>query len=229
MRALLSNMVDRLFRAHSRRRLSRYFSRPFAESLDRLALDLEAVPGMMSPEASVTLFALSASQQTPGDVVEIGSWQGRSTIYLARGAKVSGNGRVFAIDHFLGNPGKESLYRVGRNDLSDLPAGFQRNIEAFDVSDVVELLPMSSRDAAKVLGSRSLSVRLLFIDGNHDYESVCADYDAFAPFLSRGSLVVFDDFSSAFPGVVRCVEERISSGAVAPLFSYGNTFVGAIA
>ncbi len=172
------------------------------------------------------LFTLSATQRIHGDTIEVGSWQGRSTIFLAKGAQIGGNGRVFAVDHFQGNPGKEGLYRISRDDLADVPDAFKRNVSAFDVAETVELLAMPSHAAAANLAGRAICARLLFIDGNHDYEAVLAGFVEFKPLLLPNALVVFDDFSTAFPGVTRCVGELVDSGVLKPIFCYGNCFVG---
>ncbi|MEZ5290983.1 MAG: class I SAM-dependent methyltransferase [Vicinamibacterales bacterium] len=225
MRRLLSTLVDRLLLVRARRRLARYGVDGPGASLDRLTLDLEAVPGMMTREAGPMLFALAATQALAGDIVEIGSWQGRSTIFLASGARAAANGTVYAVDHFRGNAGKEHLFRAGRDDLSDLPGRFGRNVERFGVSDRVELLAVDSASAARTLRDRDVRVRLLFIDGNHEHDAVRADVDAFRGLLLPRALVVFDDYSTSFPGVTRCVHELVAAGALAPRFQYGRCFV----
>jgi MMP 1-O-methyltransferase len=209
-----------------KRRLAHYSVDAPVISLDQLSLSLDSVPGMMSPEAGPTLFILSITQRIRGDIIEIGSWQGRSTIFLAKGALASQNGRVYAVDHFQGNPGKTGLYRVHRNDLSDLPDGFRRNVSEFDVARNVELLVMPSQSAAKKLAERNIRARMLFIDGNHDYNAVSSDFAAFKSLLLPGALVVFDDYSAAFPGVTRCVSDMINARLLKPLFCFGNCFVG---
>jgi predicted O-methyltransferase YrrM len=172
---------------------------------------------------------LAATQRTSGDIIEVGSWQGRSTIFLASGAKTSGNGKVYAVDHFLGNAGKEHLYRVSRDDLSDLAVNFKRNVEALGVTRQVELLAMPSASAARDLAGRNVRARLLFIDGNHEYEAVRADFAAFRSLLLPGALVALDDYSAAFPGVTRCATELVENGTLRPLFAYGNCFVAELA
>ena len=67
---------------------------------------------MISPEAAELLYGMVVAQNVEGDVLEIGSWQGKSTSYLARAVLDSRNGQMFAIDHFMGNAGKENLYFV---------------------------------------------------------------------------------------------------------------------
>jgi len=209
-----------------KRRLAHYSVDAPVISLDQLSLALDSVPGMMSSEAGPMLFILSITQRLRGDIIEIGSWQGRSTIFLAKGALLSQNGHVFAVDHFQGNPGKAGLYRVHRDDLSDLQDGFSRNVSKFDVAHNVELLGMPSQMAAKKLAERNILARMLFIDGNHDYNAVSSDFAAFKSLLLPGALVVFDDYSAVFPGVTRCVSELVDAKLLRPLFCFGNCFVG---
>ena len=226
MRNILSTLIAKLCRAQTLRRLKRYGVESSCVSLDKLEYALDAVPGMMAPEAGPVLFILSATQELSGDVIEVGSWQGRSTIYLAKGAQVNGNGQVYAIDHFLGNPGKELLYRAERNDLSDLEGCFRGHVSSFKVSEYIELMAMSSTAAAMILRERSVRARLLFIDGNHAFNAVMEDFEALRPVLLPQGLVIFDDFSPTFPGVVKCVGELVDGKIIRPIFSYGNCFVG---
>lgn len=58
-------------------------------SLDAIALSIK---GMINPISGRHLFALCYLQSEKGDVIEIGSWQGRSTSYLARATHLSNNG-----------------------------------------------------------------------------------------------------------------------------------------
>jgi len=63
-----------------------------------------SVPGMTTKQSGQNLYSLSYFQEEKGDVVEIGTWQGRSASFLARATHESGNGDFFAIDHFQGSP-----------------------------------------------------------------------------------------------------------------------------
>jgi hypothetical protein len=77
-----------------------------------------ATPGMISIRRAMYLYWLSYAGSIRGDIVEIGSWQGRSTIALAQGCADGNNGVVHAIDTFKGNPGHEAKYVVGVGDTS---------------------------------------------------------------------------------------------------------------
>jgi len=165
------------------------------------------IPGMVSLEEGVYLYFLAYSSSTTGDIIEIGSWQGRSTSFLAQGCRDSGNGIVHAIDPFTGNEGKENQYRVEKKDLSDLQQMFIKNIKDANLLDYVKLYPVSAKTARPDL--ESISARILFIDGNHDYGFVKSDMDMYLSLLKPGGIVVLDDYRPACSGVVKAVKETL--------------------
>lgn len=178
---------------------------------------------MLSSESGKFLYALCYMQQITGDVVEVGSWQGYSTSFLASAVSDSGNGRLYAIDHFRGNVGKEDRYRVGADDLSDLRGNFERNMRQLGYWDDLTLLDMPNEEAvARLTGS---NVRFLFIDGDHTREGVTKDIRLFFPLLLQGAIVVFDDFAARFPGVVEATDELLDRTPARRVFSYRNTLV----
>lgn len=191
--------------------------------LERLASISLSIPGMVTPESGKMLYALCAMQSISGDVVEIGSWQGRSTSFLARAVHDSGNGRFFAVDHFRGNVGKENSYVVDKNDLSDLKSNFLNNMKKLGLQSMVNLLDMSNSEAAAKF--RPGQIRFLFIDGDHTAQGVSRDIELFFPNLCSGAIVVFDDFSTAFPGLLQVVNNLLISRQINQCLSYKNTLV----
>jgi predicted O-methyltransferase YrrM len=193
--------------------------------IDGVAGAAATIPGMVSEDSGKLLFSLCYAQQLQGDVVEIGSWQGYSTSFLARAVIESGNGRLFAIDHFLGNAGKERFYVAGREDLSDLPRNFALNMERLGLSQTVTLLAMPNSEAAARLRDEGARVRFLFIDGDHSPDGVRRDVDLCLPYLLKGAIVVFDDCSPSAPGVIRLVDELIRKRVFSRAFACPNTLV----
>lgn len=181
---------------------------------------------MLSSESGKFLYALCYMQQLEGDVVEVGSWQGYSTSFLASAVRDSKNGVLFAIDHFRGNVGKEDRYRVGSEDLSDLRGNFERNMRRLGLWESIALLDMPNEAAVTRLPGRN--VRFLFIDGDHTREGVTKDIGLFFPLLLPGAIVVFDDFAARFPGVVEATDELLEDTPVRRIFSYANTLVLAL-
>jgi predicted O-methyltransferase YrrM len=196
---------------------------PEIPDFDRLAQAAAGIPSMLGQQTAFALYTLCYLQELAGDVVEIGSWQGYSTSFLAQAVRDSGNGTLYAIDHFKGNVGKERFYVVGRPDLSDLRQGFEDNLRRVGVRESVRLLDMPNEEAIRHLDG--VRVRLLFIDGDHTREGVEKDIRLFFPLVLTGGLVVFDDFSPNFPGLIEAVEDLVKTQPLQRAFAYRNTLV----
>ena len=160
-------------------------------------------PSMTTQKERHFLFLLSLMSSIKGDVVEIGSWLGGTTSYLAKGCQVASNGKVIAIDHFEGNPGKEELYRAEVREDETIFQVFQRNISIAGMTEHVQALKMDSLSARKIIQE---PVRMVFIDGNHEYDSVKQDIQLWEPLLKSGGYLVFHDFTNA-EGVSAAVRE----------------------
>ncbi|WP_373032037.1 class I SAM-dependent methyltransferase [Sulfurovum sp.] len=180
------------------------------------------IPGMVTQESGKFLYMLCYMQEVEGDVVEIGSWQGRSTSFLARAVKESKNGQFYAVDHFRGNVGKENFYTVN-GSLDNLKTNFENNINQLGLSDIVTLLDMSNVEAAEIIKEKT--IRFLFIDGDHTKEGVKKDIELFFPRLVKGSIVVFDDYFDGFPGLLEAIEDVFEEYNFSKFFSYRHTLV----
>lgn len=198
-------------------------------NVNQKIIDIEAlgdmslsIPGMITPESGKFLYALCYLQELEGDVVEIGSWQGRSTSFLARAVKESKNGEFFAIDHFEGNLGKEDFYAVD-GSVNNLKANFQKNMSKFELSDFVNLLDMTNVKASKLINEKV--IRFLFIDGDHTKKGVKKDIELFFPRLVKGSIVVFDDYFDGFPGLIEAVDEMMKETKFTKVFYYRHSLV----
>jgi predicted O-methyltransferase YrrM len=167
------------------------------------------IPGMVTLRRGASMYYMALAGP-PGDVVEIGSWQGRSTLFLAQACDDADNGVVHAVDTFFGNPGNEAAYVVGAADRSDLESNFRRNMATAGLAHRVRVYATSSANAAAdVARAATGGARLVYIDGEHTYEAVRADLAAYADLLVPGGLLLFDDYSRGFAGVVRAVDEHV--------------------
>ena len=189
------------------------------EMLGKMSL---SIPGMITPEAGKFLYSLCYMQDLEGDVVEIGSWQGRSSTFLARAVKESGNGNFYAIDHFGGNVGKEELYAIN-GSLSSLKDSFNDNLSRFGLIDSVNLLDMVNTQACEKIKGKK--IRFLFIDGDHTKDGVKKDIELFFPQLEKGSIVVFDDYFEGFSGLIEAVDEILEKYNFDKVFYHRHTLV----
>jgi hypothetical protein len=160
---------------------------------------IEQVPGCLGREQGALLFHLAAHSSGTGRVVEIGSFMGRSTLWLAHGLRRAGHGRVFSIDPHEGRerpdiqPGVESFQ------------AFLDNIRRQDLADFVEPVRDRSQNVARTWIE---PIRLLWIDGSHRYEDVLADLEGFAGHVLVGGYVALHDTRGRrFPGVRRAMLE----------------------
>ncbi len=181
---------------------------------------LKTIPGMIDVDRCMLHLSLCFGQDVLGEVVEIGAWQGRNSIALAYGCKASRNGHLVVIDHFEGNPESLPYYRVIREDLSDLQQGFHDNVARSGLGDWIELFARPREEF-----DRHLPVRLLFEDGNHAYEAVAGDLMHFEDLLQPGALVIMDDYSPEFDGVVKATQEFLDRNPNAVAHSFGRSLV----
>lgn len=141
----------------------------------------------------------------PHRLVEVGSYQGKSTVVLGSVAKaLFPDAKVYAIDPHEGVVGATDQ---GLQQVQPTLNNFKKNIQSAGLSDVVVLLKdYSYRVAWKD------AISFLFIDGLHDYPNVARDFWKFSPFLATGGYVAFHDYAHYYPGVQAFVDEIISSG-----------------
>lgn len=157
--------------------------------------------GWLKDAEGALLYDLARRSTGRGVIVEIGSWQGRSTIWLARGSRAGAGRPVYAVDPHTGSP--EHHDRYGEVWTFDL---FRENVERAGVSDLVRPLVQTSEEAAAAFDE---PVEVLFIDGDHSYEAVCRDWDLWTPKLVEGGWVVLHDTGENWEGPRRLVRERI--------------------
>lgn len=142
----------------------------------------------------------------PQSVVEIGSYQGKSTVLLGSVVKTYfPQGKVYAIDPHEGVVGAADQ---GLQATPPTLVRFKQNIESAGLSDVVETIKEFSFN---VKWDKPIS--LLFIDGLHDYPNVARDFWHFADWVKQGGYIAFHDYADYYPGVQAFVNELLSTPA----------------
>jgi len=174
----------------------------FAEASARF----QAIEGYLHPLEGFALGRLAAAGEGVGEVVEIGSFMGRSTSWLAWGAMSAGRERITAIDHFMGSPEHQQGQRWECRDIVESGstlARFRANMEAAGVARHVDAIVAPSLHARKTW---TRPIRLVFIDGDHSYEATRADFEAWAPLVVHRGYVALHDVG-AWEGVTRFYQE----------------------
>lgn len=169
--------------------------------------DVRGVEGWLTDAEGMLLHELARSCTGRGAIVEVGSWKGRSTVWLARGSRAGAGARVFAVDPHTGS--EEHHLEFGEvNTLSE----FRHNISQAGAASFVEAIVATSEVASAEFSG---AVELAFIDGAHDYESVRSDINAWFPKLVIGGVVAFHDTISQWPDVMRAIRmELVDPGLV---------------
>lgn len=158
------------------------------------------IDGFLSAKEGELLYKLAKNCKGNGVIVEIGSFKGKSTIWLAQGSKAAKNIKVYAIDPHTGAGEYSSLY--GATSTFE---EFRKHIENAKVNDIVVPLRKMSEEAAREFKE---PVELVFIDGAHEYELVKLDFDLWSPKLVDHGIIAFHD-TVLWPGPKAVVKEYI--------------------
>ena len=164
----------------------------------------EAARGFMPPDEGLALFDAASAVKALGPFLEIGSYCGKSAIYLGTAARSSGR-VLYALDHHRGSEENQPGWEWHEPDLVDPHVGridtlphFRRTI--FDAGlegTVVALVG----DAPAVAAHWATPLALLFIDGGHGHDPAHRDYECWAPQVRvDGSLVIHDVFPDPADG-----------------------------
>ena len=161
-------------------------------------LDPQTVKGFLAPDEGEALarFALGAATAAQGAFVEIGSWCGRSSVYLGRAAREAGR-LLFAVDHHRGSeehqPGEgyhdPDLFDSELGRVDTLPA-LRRTLALADLEAHVVPIVGRSDDVGAAWGA---PLSFVFIDGGHAMETALADYRAWSGHVARGGLLAIHD------------------------------------
>ncbi|HEY4610915.1 MAG TPA: class I SAM-dependent methyltransferase [Ilumatobacteraceae bacterium] len=161
-------------------------------SLEEVVAIVADVEGWLSVDQMARLYEI-ASRVAPGQqVVEIGSFRGRSTIVLA--SAVSDGVEVVAIDPHAGNDrGPQEIAGFAQEAQGDHEA-FADNLAAAGVADRVRhVREFSDRAVDAVSGY----IELLFIDGAHRYKPARSDVRMWGSRVAAGgTMLMHDSFSS---------------------------------
>lgn len=179
-----------------------------------LVPNFTSVQGWLDLPEAEELFRAAARARS-GCIVEVGSYHGRSTLALCAGSSVGAQLPVYAIE-----PHEEAVGVLGGKFGPQDRAAFFRNFSRTPLVRHVRLINSTSSVVAKGWGK---PVSLLFIDGDHHYKAVHADFASWEPHLARGATVVFDD--PDLPGPEMEIKALVAAGALNFVRRVGNLAV----
>jgi predicted O-methyltransferase YrrM len=165
---------------------------------------LLAIDAPRGEEELIALYELARAASARGSIVEIGAFRGSSTVALALGARAGNRPRVYSIDpyeNFTGEFGRT----FGPHDRPHL----LKNLLAAGVAEAVWQIHLPSHAACKAW---SHPISLLWIDGDHSYEGVKRDLDAWSRFVIPDGIIVFDDSLDPHEGPARVIQGAVEHG-----------------
>jgi predicted O-methyltransferase YrrM len=163
-------------------------------SFEQTFREVRGVPGWLRDEQARCLWDAASNVPEGGQIVEIGSYQGRATIVLARAASV--DVAVVSVDPHAGSdrhPGEwEGSFEDGRRDH----LAFQQHLRSRGVARRVRHICSPSSSAhANVAGE----IDLLYVDGSHRYRNALADLRGWGSRVrDGGTMFVHDTYTSVF-------------------------------
>jgi MMP 1-O-methyltransferase len=185
--------------------------------------------GFMPAAEGLALYDTAAAYGPRGPVAEIGTYCGKSTIYLAAAARAAGQ-LVVTVDHHHGSeenqPGWEyhdpGLVDPATGQLDTLPH-FRSTLAATGLEQHVIAIVGRSADVARLW---RMPLGMLFIDGGHTDAAATADYEGWAPWVAvGGALAIHDVFGDPADGgqaPYRIYQRALKSGAFAEVRVEGS-------
>jgi len=194
---------------------------------DRLRI-AKAARGFMPDDEGLALYRAGLAAAVVGPLLEIGSWCGRSAVYLGAAAEVQGT-VLFCVDHHRGSEENQAgwehhdpaLVDPGTGRIDTLP-WFRRTIEDAGLEATVIAVV---GDSTAVAGHWQTRLGMVFIDGGHGRRPAHADFDAWAPLIAPGGLLaihdVFEDPADGGRPPYEVWRRATASAAFAPVAGAG--------
>jgi len=180
---------------------------------------IQEVKGFLDEEEGLFLYQTAKEAGRLGPCLEIGSYCGKSAIYLGLGCKAH-QGVLFSIDHHRGSEEQQPGEQYFDPELLDPLSGridtfpfFKSTIEKAGLEETI--VPMVCESALAARGW-STPLSLVFIDGGHSFESAYQDYQNWAGHLLPGGYLlihdIFEDPKQGGQAPFRVYQMALASG-----------------
>jgi len=165
-----------------------------------------AAKGFMPEDEGLLLHRVARERLGHGPALEVGTYCGKSAIYLGAAAReVGADSVVFTVDHHRGSEENQAGWEHHDPTLVDAELGLMDTLPVF--RRTIALAGLEDQVVAIVGRSTTVSARwrtplsLLFIDGGHAEVHAQNDYAGWAPWVMRGgALAIHDVFADPADG-----------------------------
>ena len=162
----------------------------------RLLEVARAAKGFMPDDEGLALHAAGRDAAPVGPLLEVGSYCGKSAVYLGSAARAGGT-VLFSVDHHRGSEENQAGWEHHDPEVVDPGTGrmdtlpfFRRTIERAGLEDAVVAVV---GDSPVIAAHWRTPLGLVFVDGGHSLGVVLADYEAWSPYIAAGGVLVFHD------------------------------------
>ena len=173
--------------------------------MDQRLLEVaRAAKGFMPDDEGRALYEAACAAASLGPLLEIGTYCGKSAVYLGAAARERDT-VLFTVDHHRGSEENQAGWEHHDRDVVDPRTGrmdtlpfFRRTMEDAGLEDAVVAVVGQSIPVARAWKT---PVAFLFIDGGHAEDVAMADYDHWSPHLMPGgTLAIHDVFEDPADG-----------------------------
>lgn len=155
-----------------------------------------ATKGFMPEDEGLFLHRWALAQLPTGPALEVGSYCGKSAVYLGAAAREVGS-VLFAVDHHHGSEENQAGWEHHDTDVVDPETGrmdtlpfFRRTIEHAGLEEHVVAVVGQSGAVGRHWGT---PLALLFIDGGHGVEPARTDFESWVHHVAVGGVLVIHD------------------------------------
>ncbi len=153
--------------------------------------------GFMPPDEGVALWsAASTIDPSLGPVLEVGSYCGKSALYLGPAVRDVGS-TLYCVDHHRGSEENQEGWEWHEPDLVDPKTGlidtlphFRETVRTANLEHVVVAVV---GDSPRIAGTWATPLSMLFIDGGHGELPAKLDYMGWTPHVAKGGLLAIHD------------------------------------
>jgi hypothetical protein len=171
-----------------------------------LPVNIDIVKGFLAPDEGEELYRLAREVAPLSPCLEVGSYCGKSTVYLGTACQEKGS-VLYAVDHHRGSEEHQRGEEYHDPDLFDEGAGvvdsfreFRTTLRTAGLEDSVVPIVSTSAVAARQWAT---PLGMVFIDGGHSLEAALCDYRCWAGHIVTGESSLFMIYSLIQPLVVR--------------------------
>ena len=161
------------------------------------------------------LYTYLVEQSSDGDsIVEVGSWKGKSSAFMA--VIIANSNKIInftCVDTWLGSVEHQGHDEIKNDTLYEL---FIENMNP--VKDYFTPLRLTSVEASSKFEDNSLQA--VFIDASHEYKDVKEDIEHWLPKVKRGGILCGHDYHPSWQGVVKAVHETLGQNNIDYSFTH---------